>query len=229
MRKIILGLVFILTDVIFIYSEVPQIISYQGTLRKNGVIYDGAISAEFRITNYDGSIIWWTSGSTNVFVSAGLFRYPLGKPNESNFQNIPWSSTSTYVEVYIDGNLLSREPIFSTPYSIHSKTSEGSKGSFVVKGSIIVSTNSTGGIFISDGVNASTVTPNGFYGKFYGDGSNLLGIQATVIGENVIYSTNIVDGEVKDVDVYLTTGAIKSGKWDNSMIANIDASKRVRS
>ena len=48
------------------YAGAPKSITYQGTLRKAGAIYTGAVPMEFRITNADGSVVYWTSGSTSV-------------------------------------------------------------------------------------------------------------------------------------------------------------------
>ena len=60
------------------YAAAPALISYQATLRKSGVLFTGAAPMEFSITNADGSTTYWTSGSTDVAVTAGLFRYALG-------------------------------------------------------------------------------------------------------------------------------------------------------
>jgi len=131
----------------------PQGIMYQGTLRKDGAIYTGQVNAVFRITNQDGSVEYWTSGSTSVYVNGGLFRYKLGSPNESQFNSIPWPAISPYVETTIDGLTLPREPIISSPYAYHSKTSESSAGDFEVIGGNIKFTTTTAnkGIIFADG------------------------------------------------------------------------------
>ncbi|MCG2725878.1 MAG: dissimilatory sulfite reductase D family protein, partial [Elusimicrobia bacterium] len=54
-----------------LYCAVPCGIIYQGTIRKDSAIYTGQIDAVFRITNQDGSIEYWTSGSTTVYVNGG--------------------------------------------------------------------------------------------------------------------------------------------------------------
>jgi len=61
---------------------------------------------------------------------------------------------------------------------------------------------------------------------FYGDGSNLTGVQASGIADNTITSAKIVDGEVKDVDVYLTTNAI-NGQWGDDKILGISSNKLI--
>ena len=107
------------------YAGTPKQIAYQGTLRKAGTIYTGTVSMEFRITNADGSVVYWTSGSTAVYVSAGLFRYPLGVPNEAQFAAIPWAAGAPYVRVILDGAALPAEQLLSTPYALHAGTAEG--------------------------------------------------------------------------------------------------------
>ncbi|MFA6319040.1 MAG: hypothetical protein WC943_16640, partial [Elusimicrobiota bacterium] len=107
-------------------AAVPQRILYQGTLRQQGGLYTGSATFLFRITDASGGVEYWNSGSTEVAVTAGLFRYPLGAnnpgtgPDESaTFLTIDWSNVSPYIEVTVNGNLLSpREEIHSVPYAI---------------------------------------------------------------------------------------------------------------
>ncbi len=108
------------------FAVVPQRILYQGTLRRAGALHTGNATFLFRITSADGLVEYWNSGSTVAYVSAGLFRYPLGVdnpatgPNEATaFVGIDWSNVSPYVEVTVDGALLTpREEIHSVPYAI---------------------------------------------------------------------------------------------------------------
>ncbi len=126
---------------LLLYAGAPQRITYQGTLRKAGAIYTGTAPMEFKITNTDGSVIYWTSGSTGVYVSAGLFRYPLGTPNEAQFAAIPWGTASPYVRVTVDGEALPADPLQSTPYALHAGTAEGGAGDFnLADGDLRIST-----------------------------------------------------------------------------------------
>ena len=68
------ALAFLLITGVQTFAASPGQVSYQGTLRKNGVLFSGTAAMEFRITNADGSVVYWTSGSTDVAVSTGLFR-----------------------------------------------------------------------------------------------------------------------------------------------------------
>lgn len=100
----------------------PQKILYQGTLRRSGAIFSGDAAFLFRITDEAGSAQYWTSGSTVVAVTGGLFRYPLGVTSaglDGGFPAIDWANITPYVEVTIDGTLLlPREPLASVPYAL---------------------------------------------------------------------------------------------------------------
>ncbi|MEW6042333.1 MAG: hypothetical protein AB1633_12515, partial [Elusimicrobiota bacterium] len=163
-------------------AGVPERITYQGTLRKDGAIYTGTVSMQFEITNQDGSIIYWASGSTDVYVSAGLFRYPLGTPNEPQFQAIKWYEIDPYVKVTIEGVSLPKDPLFASPYSLHSKTSHASFGNFTVtNGNILISTTTgVGGIIFQDGSYQITAAGSGVWGTYspniYWTGSGSVGI-----------------------------------------------------
>ena len=82
--------------------------SYQGTLRKNGVLFSGTATMEFRLTDPScvSSMTYWSSGSVGVVVSTGLFRYGLGSPNETDFGNIVWKEITPYVQMNLDGGWL---------------------------------------------------------------------------------------------------------------------------
>jgi hypothetical protein len=136
-----------------LYAAVPGRVSYQGTLRKSGVLFNGTAAMEFTVTNADGSQTYWTSGSTNVPVSGGLFRYQLGSPNEAQFAAVSWGDIVPYVQVKIDGGWLPREPLFSSPYSLHAFSAESSSGTFTVYGGDLQfpAAGGTHGIVFQDG------------------------------------------------------------------------------
>ena len=114
------------------YAASPGLISYQGTLRKDGRLFSGTVAMEFSITDASGATEYWNSGSTDVVVSTGLFRYPLGTPNEAAFAAIPWKDITPYVRMSLDGGLLQPEPLYSSVYSLHAVTAEASTGTFTV-------------------------------------------------------------------------------------------------
>lgn len=114
------------------YAATPGLISYQGTLRKDGRLFSGTVTMDFSITDASGATEYWNSGSTGVVVSTGLFRYPLGTPNEAAFAAIPWKDITPYVRMSLDGGWLPPEPLYSSVYSLHAVTAEASTGTFTV-------------------------------------------------------------------------------------------------
>ncbi len=155
MRKSIVtaaALAVILTAAAAAFAAAPGRITYQGTLRKDGRLFSGTAAMVFRITDASLSAEYWTSGSTDVFVSTGLFRYPLGTPNEAAFDAIPWKDITPYVQVSLEGGWLPAEPLYSSVYSFHSVTSESSTGTFTVNGGdLVIDGAGTHGIIFSDG------------------------------------------------------------------------------
>jgi len=135
------------------HAAVPGTLSYQGTLRNNGALVTGTVAMEFRITSADGLTQYWTSGSTNVPVSAGLFRYALGIPNEAQFAAIPWKDITPYVQMVVDGSPLPREPLYASAYAQHARTAESSTGTFTAyEGDIRISTSAgSKGLVFQDG------------------------------------------------------------------------------
>ncbi|PJA13090.1 MAG: hypothetical protein COX65_07545 [Elusimicrobia bacterium CG_4_10_14_0_2_um_filter_56_8] len=136
------------------YSAAPAALSYQATLRKDGALFNGTAAMEFRITNSDASAVYWTSGSTAVAVTAGLFRYPLGSPNEAQFSAVSWGDIVPYVQMQVDGVWLPQEPLYSSAYSLHAYRAESSSGTTFTayEGDIRISTTSgSKGIIFQDG------------------------------------------------------------------------------
>ncbi|MDO8805777.1 MAG: hypothetical protein Q7R35_15260, partial [Elusimicrobiota bacterium] len=162
------------------YAATPAALSYQATLRKNGALFNGTAAMEFRVTGADGTV-YWTSGSTDVVVTAGLFRYALGSPNEAQFAAIPWGDITPYVLMKVDGGWLPREPLYSSAYSLHAYRAEGSSGTFTAHdGDIRISTTSgSRGMFFQDGsvqYRASGWTVSGSDAYTTSDGNAGIGI-----------------------------------------------------
>ena len=139
-------------------AAVPERISYQGTLRKDGILFSGTVPMEFRVTNANGGIVYWTSSSTDVVVSGGLFRYTLGSPNEAAFEAVQWNQVDAYVQVLLDGGWLPPEPLYSSAYALNAKTADGSLGDFTVReGNIKISTTAGNiGLVFQDGTTQYT-------------------------------------------------------------------------
>lgn len=88
-------------------------ITYQGTLREKGVPASGSKAMIFRITDLNGTQVYWSSGQLSVVVSNGLFSVPL-EPT-----GVSWEGITPYMEVSVEGQLLlPREPVTASVYSL---------------------------------------------------------------------------------------------------------------
>ncbi|MDA8244948.1 MAG: hypothetical protein M0025_12625, partial [Elusimicrobia bacterium] len=157
------------------YSAAPASLSYQGTLRKDGRLFNGTAAMEFRITDQAGVTEYWTSGSTDVAVSTGLFRYALGSPNEAQFASIVWKDIAPYVQMKLEGSWLPPEPLYSSAYSMHALTAESSTGTFTVNDGSLKITGAAGAngvVFpngtVQYGAPGWEVSVNGIYTSFPG-------------------------------------------------------------
>jgi hypothetical protein len=91
---------------------IPVEINYQGTLREGKLPVTAPRSMLFRITNQDGSKVYWSQEFSSVKVTNGYFSQVL-RPT-----GIDWQSITPYIELSINGQRLEpREPITATAYS----------------------------------------------------------------------------------------------------------------
>lgn len=106
-----LGLLLLATNLFA--AGVPSQITYQGTLKESGVPVSATRNMSFRITNSNGTSVYWSSGNMSIAVNQGLFSVPLS-PNGVDWQNIV-----PYMEVSVEGQLLlPREALTSNVYSL---------------------------------------------------------------------------------------------------------------
>src|SRR5262245_32070460 len=75
----------------------PTSVVYQGSLKQSGTPVNATASIEFRITNSDGSQLYWTSGAQSVQVKDGLYRVELSPTG------INWSTIDPYIEMRVSG------------------------------------------------------------------------------------------------------------------------------
>ncbi|MFC1522607.1 hypothetical protein ACFL6Y_09380 [Elusimicrobiota bacterium] len=100
--------------------SIPQEVNYQGQLKESGVFVDEAKTFIFRITNEDGTTEYWTSGSTQITVTSGIFNYRIGADNAASFSSVDWNSITPYLEITVGGTALSpREPLSSAFFAMH--------------------------------------------------------------------------------------------------------------
>ncbi len=153
-------------------AAVPGLISYQGTLRKDGRLFSGTVPMEFYITDVSGASRYWDSGSTDIVVSTGLFRYQLGASNGAQFAAIDWKDITPYVVMTVSGVPLPPDPLYSSVYALHSLTAESSTGTFTVNGGDL-RLSGPGQLVFSDGTAQRSaagwsVSANGYYVSFSG-------------------------------------------------------------
>src|SRR4051812_20024849 len=70
----------------------PTSIVYQGSLKQSGALVNGTYPIIFNITNSDGSIVYWTSGSLSTVIKEGLYR------TELTPTGVDWGNVDPYIE-----------------------------------------------------------------------------------------------------------------------------------
>jgi hypothetical protein len=95
---------------------IPSEITYQGTLKEKSVPVDTTgktpKTMNFRITNQDGTAVYWSSGDMQVDVHNGLFSRRLTPTG------VDWQAVTPYMEVSVGGQaLVPREPISASVYA----------------------------------------------------------------------------------------------------------------
>src|SRR5882724_907962 len=92
---------------------IPSSITYQGSLKQQGLPATGNKNMLFRITNSDGSQVYWSSGNLTVTVNNGLFSARITPTG------VDWENVIPYIEVSVEGQLLQpREPVGASAYAL---------------------------------------------------------------------------------------------------------------
>jgi hypothetical protein len=108
-----IGLISVFIAAELFAGSVPGQITYQGTLKESNVPVNAARMMQFRLTNANGTAVYWSSGNMSVNVSQGLFSVPL------NPTGVDWQNVLPHMEVSVEGQLLlPREPVTSTAYAL---------------------------------------------------------------------------------------------------------------
>jgi len=213
------------------FAATPQYIRYQGRLKQNGSFVTGERFFEFKITNSDGSSVYWTSGSTKIYVSNGLFRHTLGATT-GGISGVDWENVVPYLEVNVgvttpDTVLLPRERIVASAYALNADKLDGKDyeafvstsgdtmgGSLILKSNLQVDGNiTTSGAEVTISSNVYIV---GYASAtvYYGDGSNLTGIVSGQWSDegSYIYANNFSTMVVTDsgrVGIGTTTPSVE--------------------
>ena len=115
MKKLMTTLIALFTAGFLWAGGVPGQITYQGTIKQQGVPVNGSLTMTFRISNADGTQGYWSSGDQIVTVNQGLFATVLAPTG------INWENVTPYIEVSVGGQvLLPRSPITANAYSLTS-------------------------------------------------------------------------------------------------------------
>ena len=85
---------------------IPTKITYQGTLKEKSLPVNATKNMRFRITNQQGTQVYWSSNDIAVKVTNGLFSQELDPTG------VNWQAITPYIEVAIEGQTLTpREPL----------------------------------------------------------------------------------------------------------------------
>ena len=100
-------------------SSAPMYFNYQGRLKKDSKAVSDFRYFRFRLTDDGGASEYYTSGSTRIYVTNGLFNYKVGP-----LDGVDFAANAMYIEVSVgesspDNLLLPRERLVSSPYAIY--------------------------------------------------------------------------------------------------------------
>jgi len=111
-------------------AATPNLINYQGYLKYEDSSITGNRFFEFRIYDAEsGGNLKWTSGSTQCYISNGLFRHILGSTT-GGITGVNWEADTNYLEIWVgeasaDTKLIPRERLISVPYALNTDKVDG--------------------------------------------------------------------------------------------------------
>ncbi|MBI3292657.1 MAG: hypothetical protein HYZ73_07625 [Elusimicrobia bacterium] len=95
------------------WAAPPQEISYQGVLREGDTPVTATKRMQFRVTNGEGTQVYWSSNDVSVPVSSGVFSAMLAPVG------VEWGNVTPYLEVTVEGQRLEpREKLTASPYAL---------------------------------------------------------------------------------------------------------------
>jgi hypothetical protein len=139
-------------------AQIPQCLSYQGTLRTGGVLVTGNHNLTLRIYSVaTGGTAIWTETISNVAFSRGIFTVLLGDPSRTPPVPLNLAFDRTYwLGISIDGGteLTPRVILCASPYSLNAKAVLGNTSTsnvFPASGKVGIGTlNPTGKLQVED-------------------------------------------------------------------------------
>jgi hypothetical protein len=124
-------------------------VNYQGALIKEGIPVHGARPMRFKIYRHpvssDSQYLVWDSGERMVEIVRGRFVYVLGEDNREIFSQIAWPQNEYYLEVEVEGKVLTpREKFTSGVYALVAESVDGYRVSLSSAPGKIMVTDSSG-------------------------------------------------------------------------------------
>jgi hypothetical protein len=149
-------------------GAVPNQITYQGTLKQQGIPVNGNTTMSFRLTNSDGTQAYWASGDMPVNVNGGLFSVPLSP------SGVDWQNVVPYMEVSVQGQvLLPREQLTANAYALMSGgvTDGAITNSKIAAGAVSTQSLADGSVTLSklDSGSQGYLVPSGLVAIFAGN------------------------------------------------------------
>lgn len=157
------------------FAQVPDYVSYQGSLFSGGVSYTGPAEFKFAIIDEFGNTAWSNDGtsvsgseptaSVGILVEGGVFSVLLGHPDLAMVPLLPeflHLAPGPQLRIWVDSGggfeQLSDVPLASSPYALQSIVAQRAMGGFLVDGEL----HTLGGIrFPDDTVQMSAATGSG--------------------------------------------------------------------
>jgi hypothetical protein len=174
-------------------AQVPRLISYQGSLADGDFPASDTLSMRFAFFNQEaGGASLWTESRPDVVVEQGRFSVLLGNVTpfpDALFEN----ENALYLEVEVDGDVLRRFRMTSTPYALRSSVTDAVSANAVSTESLV-----------DEAVTRAKIAP-------FAIGASELDEDAVTAGklaENAVTSNVIQDGTVTGADI--SDGAITS-------------------
>jgi len=149
MKKIILFLTLI-TVSIHLFAQVPHQFKYQAVLRdSDGIMSEENVTVTISILRSDLTSSVFSESHTITTTSQGLINLNIG--SKEDLSTIDWTLDEYFIEISINGIILSTTQLLSVPYALHSKTAENITGTISETDPIFNTWDKSSGINITEG------------------------------------------------------------------------------
>jgi hypothetical protein len=189
-------------------AQVPRLISYQGSLADGTFPASDTLSMRFAFFNQEaGGSSLWSESRPDVVVEQGRFSVLLG--NVTPFPDALFENENTlYLEVEVDGNVLRRFRMTSTPYALRSSVTDAVSANAVSTESLV-----------DEAVTRPKIAPAAVASEQVANDA----ITGDDIGEGAIGVSELANGAVtndKIQDNAITSGKLGAGSVGNRQLVN---------